>query len=116
MSNLKCLERLKFEYCKHFTSKHYEALSKNKFHLKELKLWLETYHLSEFIVVEAIIESLYGKSLLKLALNVVTPKLIEAIKKTCPNIRFLRIKFFSKQSLNLMIKIICGSDRRFVEG
>ncbi|RIA83576.1 hypothetical protein C1645_860744 [Glomus cerebriforme] len=116
ISNLECLEQLKFIYCKGFVSHHYEVLSNKKFQLKELKLWhsgLDDFYDRfesndiKLNVIEEMIHLLGDKSLYKLSLNVVTLETIKMVKLYCSNITFLHIKIFSGQSLVSIIPIIC---------
>ncbi|GES80954.1 hypothetical protein GLOIN_2v637630 [Rhizophagus clarus] len=118
LSNLKCLERLKFIYCKGFVSQHCESLSlsNNKFQLKELKLWhsglddlYDRFDGSDIKlnVIDTMIKFLGGESLRKLSLNIVTLETIRTVKEHCPNVNFLHIKIFSGQYLDLIIPLIC---------
>src|SRR5436305_3358371 len=59
------------------------------------------------MVIEALINSFCSEVLLRLSLNFVSPKIVQAVKESCPNISFLRIKFYSGQSLNQIIPLIC---------
>jgi hypothetical protein len=105
MSNLKFLERLKFIRCNGFTSKHYEALSKKKFNLKELQLYSNYV---ELLPATGIIRSLCGETLLKLTLNAkFTLEVAKIVKKSCPRISSLHVELYPKQCFNSIIPLIC---------
>src|SRR5205823_3279467 len=112
ISKFERLERLIFYECDGFSSKSLETLSKRKFQLKELQLLHDYYYFRRnvelnIMVIEALINSFCSEVLLRLSLNFVSPKIVQAVKESCPNISFLRIKFYSGQSLNQIIPLIC---------
>ncbi|RIA79779.1 hypothetical protein C1645_844626 [Glomus cerebriforme] len=106
--NLKSLERLEFISCKGFLLRYNENLFKKEFHLKELKFLHNEFEFDDddddfnnrilkFDVIETIINSFCGEELIKLSLNIITPKIVNKIKVSCPNIHFLYIKIISKK-------------------
>jgi hypothetical protein len=116
ISKLERLERLEFVGCTRFLQ-HYD---KKDLRLKELKLLyndndfhnhITGYHFIGFgtksYSMAAMINSICGEALIKLALNIVTPETIKAVKESCPNIGFLHIEIYSDQPLDKIIPPIC---------
>jgi hypothetical protein len=110
ISKLERLEQLEFDECIGFTPEHCETLYKEKLHLKKLVLWCDNEYEFDLYsnVMEAFINSFCGEALLKLALNIVTPKTIKAMKESCLNIRILRIEIHPEGGpLDQIIPPIC---------
>ena len=116
LSRFKRLESLEFVDCAGFTLQHYLSSCKNKLNLKIVRLWICRCYINniksdllniKLNVLEKMVDYLCGKMLIKLSLNVVTPKIIIAVRESCPNISFLHIKLFSDKYLDSIIPTVC---------
>ncbi|GBC06259.1 hypothetical protein RclHR1_06710009 [Rhizophagus clarus] len=115
LSKLRFLEYLKFFYCKSFTIKHCDDLSKKEFHLKGLT-WLHHFDDHDLFHVIAMINSLCNETLIELYSNVATIETIKIVKKSCPNINYLRVDirilWYSMVSLICDLKSLRTLDMR----
>jgi hypothetical protein len=91
ISKLKYLEYLEIYHGNDFTEKHCEDLSKKEFNLIGLT-WLHNFTKNDTIHVIVMINLLCNGRLVELHSNVTTLETVNTIKKSCPNIRLLRVK------------------------
>ncbi|GBC09528.1 hypothetical protein RclHR1_08950006 [Rhizophagus clarus] len=110
---LECLEMLEFSNCVDFELYQHCDVFNNNFQLKELRLLHNNLYRGfndvniRLDVIKTMINSLCGRSLCKLTLNIVTLGIIKVIKESCPNISYLNILIIPELFQDSIILNIC---------